>query len=187
MKNNLKMISVISIGIVLVFAVIIIALISNALEGDTPKSQSKPQQSTTETAPGSKQDNPIVVTTAELSMTGEDFAKKYEDKYIAFDGLIQGTASLRTAPKPHTQLLIGDDSGKGNFADLSLFWITSGTSTFDDSLSSYAADNDTPYDTGVYPKVHVVAKVNKFDDMYSVVQLDPIVNVDGTKPSVTQR
>lgn len=185
MKENSKLITFISIVIALVLLVVLGIFVRNAIFPNADKSST--EQASTISEAGATSENPIIVSEKDLDLTTEEFSSKYNGKYIGFNGLIQGTSTLRGAPSPHTMLVIGDDINSGSFADGSAFWITSGSTTFSQDLQAFALDNSSPYETGDYPKVKVVAKVAGYNEDYMVAQLEPIVNVDGKTPSVTSR
>lgn len=178
----------------IIIAIVVVVLIVIGIVGSTGKKSDDTSKTNNDNTsqqqsaqPGEKSSNPISVGTEALSMTGQQFADKYAGKFVAFDGLIQGTATIRGASGPHTQLVIGDDIEKGMFADASAFWIASSSMTFSDDLHDYTTDNSTPYKTGNYPKVKVVAKVDDFNSDYGLIQLEPLQNIDGKTPSVTSR
>lgn len=177
----------ISVVIVIVIISLIFVFLGNAIFGNKAEKNEKQTTSQSSDEIGASKSNPLLITRDDLSFTGSEFADKYKGKYVAFEGLIAGTSTLRGAPSAHTQLLFGNELETGTLADGAPFWITAKNSTFSKELSQFAANNDSPYETGDYPKVFVTAKVDEFDDSKSVVQLDPIENIDGASPSVKQR
>jgi hypothetical protein len=187
MSKDSKVISVVSVIIVLIVVVLLTVFIGKSIFGGENKNKT-PQISNDKTVvAGNTKESPINLSDADLSLTGGEFAEKYNGKYVSFDGLLQGTSTVSGASNAHTGLIIGDDINKGTLADGSVFWITAGSSTFSDDLASFATNNSTPYESKNYPKVHIIAKVDKFSESYSAVQLDPITNIDGKTPSVTSR
>lgn len=185
MKENSKLITFFSIVIGLVLLIVLGIVVRNIIFPNADKSNT--EQVSTAAEAGATSENPIIVSETDLALTTEEFSSKYAGKYIGFNGLIQGTSTLRGAPSSHTMLVIGDNINSGSFADGSAFWITSGSTTFSQDLQAFAVDNSSPYETGNYPKVKVVAKVAGYSEDYMVAQLEPIVNVNGETPSVTSR
>ncbi len=175
------------IGIVIIIAVVLLVWYLATNNKSDSENKTASQNATQEQSKQTNQtDEPIEIAKDSLSMTGKEFANKYSGKTISFDGLITGTERVSGAKYPHTGLLLGNDIS-GMFSDGSVFVITAMTQTFSNELSEFAQPNSSPSETGNYPKVHVTAKVNAFDESHSWIELDPISNIDGKSPSIVTR
>lgn len=129
---------------------------------------------------------PLVITASDLALPGPAFISKYKNAFVSFNGIIKETSTVANATVPHTVLLVGDDADNGNLIDGTEFWLTSSTTAFSDDLKEFA-NNTTPNNSKMYPKVSVIAKVVGYSEMYQIISLEPIANENGVTPSVKSR
>lgn len=179
-------------GIVIVVILIVGGFyVAKALTGSDSKSNGEAAQdakdSSKKEGPGSSSATPVAISLAEVqSLSAEDFAKKYDGKWIAFDGLIIATTKMRDDRVSYTGLTVGDNPNDSNFTDMGIFQVPAEKSTFDDRLQSYASVTP-PERLSDWPKVHVVGRVERFDQDTLRLYLSATPNADGESPSVTAR
>lgn len=152
---------------------------------------------------GSSAAKAISISTSDVAkISGSDFVKKYQGKYISFDGMAMSTLGVVTVSSNTTDaavlLAVGDDDMEIQFAPtdndasgIAMDLMYGSYAVAYAPVSNYLASSlqrfNQPYMPDSSTKVHVVAKVTYYDSTSKNVILTPDPNSTENNPAVTSR
>lgn len=187
MQNNSKILKFMSAVVAIAILAVVLIFVNNLIFGDKNKvtEPGKSQISKEDNITGSSYSKAIAISIDDTkNMTGAEFAKKYDNKWVSFNGIIVSTNQHSKDLTPFTTLVLGESENDISFSDMSILKVPATKSTFDVELTKFADINNTPADTNTYPKANVTVKVVRFDAESGIIYLNPNANVDGNSPSV---